>query len=65
VDLGNEHTIALGLRWDFATNFDTKLQVEQVRLDSLDDTAAFANIQADAKPGDKAHVVSLTLDFVL
>jgi hypothetical protein len=64
VDLGNEHTIALGLRWDFAANFDTKLQVEQVRLDSLDDTAAFANIQADAKPGDKAHVVSLTLDFV-
>jgi hypothetical protein len=64
VDLGNEHTIAAGLRWDFVSNFDAKLQIEQVTLDSLDDPAAFANIQADARPGDKAHVVSLTLDFV-
>jgi hypothetical protein len=64
VDLGNEHTIAAGLRWDFASNFDAKLQIEQVTLDSLDDAAAFADIQAEARPGDKAHVVSLALDFV-
>jgi hypothetical protein len=64
VDLGNEHTIAAGLRWDFVANFDAKLQLEQVSLDSLDDPAAFADIQADARPGDKAHVISLTLDFI-
>jgi hypothetical protein len=63
-DLGNEHTIAAGVRWNFGGNYDAKLQVEQVRLESLDDTAAFANIQADARPGDKAHVISMTLDFV-
>jgi hypothetical protein len=64
VDLGNEHTIAMGLRWDFVSNWDAKLQIERVTLDSLDDTAAFANIQAGARPGDKADVVSITVDFV-
>jgi hypothetical protein len=64
VNLGNEHTIATGLRWDFISDFDVKLQLEWVTLDSLDDTAAFANIQAGARAGDKAHIFSLTLDFV-
>jgi hypothetical protein len=64
VNLGNEHTIAAGLRWDFTSDFDAKLQLERVTLDSLDDTAAFADIQADARPGDNAHIISVTLDFV-
>jgi hypothetical protein len=64
VDLGNEHTIGAGLRWDFVADFDAKLQLEQVTLDSVNDSAAFANLQAGARPGDKAHVVSLTVDFV-
>jgi hypothetical protein len=63
-DLGNEHTIAAGLRWNFGGHYDAKLQFEQARLDSLNDTAAFADIQADARPGDTAHVLSITLDFV-
>jgi len=46
------------------SNFDVKLQIERVTLDSVDDTAAFADIQAGARPGDKAHIVSLTMDFV-
>jgi hypothetical protein len=62
--LGNEHTVAAGLRWDFNRNFDAKLQVEQVTLVSIDDTAAFANIQPGARPGDKANVVSVVVDFV-
>jgi hypothetical protein len=62
--LGNEHTVAAGLRWDFVSNFDVKLQIERVTLDSVDDTAAFADIQAGARPGDEAHIVSLTMDFV-
>jgi hypothetical protein len=64
VDLGDEHTIAAGARWDFRSGFDAKLQLEQVSLDSLDDPAAFANVQPGARPGDKAHIVSLTVDFV-
>jgi Gram-negative porin len=63
--LGNQHTVAAGVRWDFAKNLDFKLQLEQVTLDSLDDPAAFANLQPGARIGDKAHVISLTMDFLL
>jgi hypothetical protein len=62
--LGDEHSVGAGLRWDFIRNFDAKLQFEQVTLVSVDDTAAFANIQPGARPGDKANVVSVALDFV-
>jgi hypothetical protein len=62
--LGNQHTVAAGLRWDFAKNLDFKLQLEQVTLDWLDDPAAFANLQPGARVGDKAHVISLALDFI-
>ncbi|HEY2780244.1 MAG TPA: hypothetical protein VGI90_05705 [Steroidobacteraceae bacterium] len=63
--LGNQHTVAAGVRWDFAKNFDFKFQVEQVTIDSLDDPASFGNLQPGARIGDKLHVVSLTLDFLL
>jgi len=62
--LGNQHTVAAGVRWDFARNFDLKFQVEQVTIASLDDPASFANLQPGARAGDKAHVVSLALDFL-
>jgi hypothetical protein len=62
--LGDENTGCAGVRWDFAKSWDTKFQFERVTLVSLDDTAAFANIQPTARPGDKANIVSLTLDFV-
>jgi hypothetical protein len=62
--LGNEHTVAAGVRWDFAKNFDTKLQLQQVTIDSVDDTASFADLSPSARVGDKANVLSLTLDFV-
>jgi hypothetical protein len=62
--LGNERTQAAGLRWDFIHNMDVKMQFDTVALVSVDDTAAFANIQPDARPGDKAHVLSLTVDFI-
>jgi porin-like protein len=65
ISLGNQHTVAAGVRWDFAKNLDFKVQLEQVTLDSLDDPASFANIQPGARVGDKAHVISLTLDFLL
>jgi hypothetical protein len=62
--LGDQHTIAAGVRWDFAKNLDFKLQVERVTIDTLDDPAAFSNLQPGVRVGDKADVVSLTLDFV-
>ena len=62
--LGDQHTVAAGVRWDFAKNFDFKLQLEQVTIESLDDPASFANLQPGARAGDRAHVVSLALDFL-
>ena len=62
--LGNDHTVAAGVRWDFAKNLDTKLQLQRVVLDSLDDTASFADLAPGARVGDKANILSWTLDFV-
>jgi hypothetical protein len=63
--LGNQHTVAAGVRWDFVKNLDFKLQLEQVTLDSLNDTVSFANLQPGARVGDKTHVISISLDFLL
>jgi len=62
--LGDQHTVAAGTRWDFANNLDFKLQVEQVTIGTLDDPAAFSNIQSGVRIGDKANVLSLAIDFV-
>jgi hypothetical protein len=62
--LGDEHTLAAGVRWDFAKNLDTKLQIQRVTIDSLNDPASFANLQPGARVGDQANVLSWTLDFV-
>jgi hypothetical protein len=62
--LGDQHSVSIGARWDFAKNLDFKLQIEQVTIDTLDDPAAFANLQPGVRIGDKANVVSLALDFV-
>ena len=62
--LGDEHTVSVGVRWDFARNLDAKLQLQQVTLDSLEDTASFADVRQGARVGDKANVLSLVLDFV-
>ncbi len=62
--LGDDHTVAVGVRWDFAKKLDTKLQLQRVVLDSLDDTVSFADVGPGARVGDKANVLSWTLDFV-
>jgi hypothetical protein len=62
--LGDQHSVSIGARWDFAKNLDFKLQLEQVTIDTLDDPAAFSNLQPGVRIGDKANVVSLALDFV-
>jgi hypothetical protein len=62
--LGDERTAAVGVRWDFARNFDFKLQMQQVLIDTLDDPASFANLRPGVRVGDRADIVSLALDFV-
>lgn len=63
--LGNERTVAAGVRWDFARNLDLKLQVQQVTIETLNHPASFDDLQPQARVGDKANVLSLALDFVL
>jgi hypothetical protein len=62
--LGNERTLAAGVRWDFAKSLDFKLQVQRVSIDTLDAPASFTQLQPGARVGDKANVVSLAIDFV-
>ena len=62
--LGDQHTVAVGVRWDFAKNLDFKLQGEQVTMVTLDDPAAFSNLQPGGRVGDKVNVLSLAIDFV-
>jgi len=62
--LGDDHSVSAGVRWDFAKNLDAKLQLQRVTIDSLDDPASFADFQPGVRVGDKANVLSLTLDFV-
>lgn len=62
--LGDQHTVAAGVRWDFAKNLDFKLQIEQVTIGTLDDPAAFSNLQPGVRVGDKANVLSMAIDFV-
>jgi hypothetical protein len=60
----DQQTLMVGLRWDFMKNFDAKLQFEQVESGSLSVATSFVNIQPAARLGDKAHVLSATIDFV-
>jgi hypothetical protein len=62
--LGDERTTAAGVRWDFAKNVDFKLQLQRVAIDTRHEPASFILVQPGLQVGDKANVVSLTLDFV-
>jgi hypothetical protein len=62
--LGTERTVSAGVRWDFAKNFDFKLQLQQVTIETLNSPASFLNLQPGARVGDKANVLSLAVDFV-
>ena len=62
--LGDQDTLAAGVRWDFARNFDFKLQLQQAIIESLNDPAAFNNLQPGARVGDKANLLSLAVDVV-
>jgi hypothetical protein len=62
--LGDERTVGAGVRWDFAKNIDFKLQLQRVIIETTDAPASFSNVQPGLRVGDKAIVVSLTLDFV-
>ena len=65
--LGNfiptDRTIALGARWDFATNAALKMQVEHISIGS-GSGGAFRFPQAGFVPGGQTNVVSIAVDVV-
>jgi porin-like protein len=60
----NQHTKAAGLRWDFMTNLAAKLQYERIEIGAPLIVASFVNVQPSARIGDRANVLSATIDFV-
>ena len=54
---------SIGVRWDFARNFDVKAQYDHLWLPQ-NSTGSLSNIQPDYKLGSGTDVFSVTLDFV-
>lgn len=58
-----QSSASLGLRWDFRTNMDLKLQFDRVKNDT-GSTGSLINTQPAFKTGESYNLVSATLDFV-
>lgn len=58
-----QSSASLGLRWDFRTNMDLKLQFDRVKNDT-GSTGSLINTQPAFKPGESYNLISATLDFV-
>lgn len=58
-----QSSTALGLRWDFMTNADLKLQFDQVKNDT-NSYGALINNQSAFKTGESYNLITLSLDFV-
>jgi len=59
----DQTTISVGLRWDFITNFDLKLQADHTRL-GADSFGTLTNIQPGLRPGGTVNLFSASVDFV-
>jgi len=58
-----QRSASAGVRWDFAKNFDAKVQYDHVWTPA-GSTGLFVNEQPDFELGSGADVVTATLDFV-
>jgi Gram-negative porin len=61
--VGDQRTVAGGVRWDFAKNLDLKFQLQRVTEKSTT-PASFTNVQPGAQIGDSPTVASVALDFL-
>jgi hypothetical protein len=58
-----QRTLSAGFRWEIRSNFDLKLQVDQVKP-AAGTKGLLLNLQPGYRPGARFHVVSLAVDFV-
>ena len=61
--VGDEHSESAGVRWDFARNFDLKVQLDHTRLGATS-TGVLINVQPGLTPGTTVNLASLSVDFV-
>jgi hypothetical protein len=59
-----QHTVSLGLRWDFLTNLDLKVQYDHTRL-GADSAGVLTNLQPGFQPGGTVNLWTAVIDFVL
>ena len=59
----NDRTIALGTRWDFASNAALKFQYEHISVGN-GSNGTFRRPQPDFKTGSQANLISVALDVV-
>lgn len=60
----DQKTSSAGLRWDFLKNFAAKLQYDRIVVGSAIIPTSFVRLQPGLRIGDRAGVLSATLDFV-
>jgi hypothetical protein len=58
-----QKTVSAGTRWDFAKNFDLKLQVDHTRL-GAGSSGTLTNVQPGFVPGTTVNLFTATIDFV-
>jgi hypothetical protein len=58
-----QRTLAAGVRWDFAKNFDLKLQYDHTRL-GPGSPGTLINLQPGFRPGGTVNLFSAVVDFV-
>ncbi len=58
-----QDSVSLGVRWDFARNFDLKLQYDWIML-GADSAGTLVNAQPGFRPGGTLGVAGMGVDFV-
>ncbi|AHL34478.1 hypothetical protein CD58_16930 [Pseudomonas brassicacearum] len=59
----SQQTLSVGMRWDFTTNMDAKVQYDHTRLGPRA-TGPLVNHQPGYEPGGNFSLLSLSVDFV-
>jgi opacity protein-like surface antigen len=60
---GGQHTVGVGLRWDFMKNVALKLQYDRLHADD-GSHGLLANVQPGFDPARAINLASVALDFV-
>jgi hypothetical protein len=59
----NQSTVSVGTRWDFAKNFDLKVQFDRTRI-GADSDGTLVNIQPGFQPNSRLNVFSVAINFI-